>query len=262
MCHHEHVLPKLQEEIDRICSETPPMFADMKRLPCLRACIREVLRWPPPVSTGIPHQSAQDEIYNVCLISKGSLMHPFERGMSRKAQNCPMPDVYNPERWVDPSFPTYQEPLSKYPAICQYSQYGCSRRTWQGQGVAEADLLCGIDAMAWVLKVTKAMDAETGIEIQVPETSHTELLIAKPKPFVFSMRPQNEKRRQRIRESFDEENRKSAFHTARQCWHSRNLALGWDKGQYEEMSKRKKPLGALGLWLMGGPMSMGLLVQA
>lgn len=229
MCQYPHVLPKLQHEIDRVCGETPPVFADMERLPYLRACIRETLRWRPPVPTGIPHESTEDDVYNGYLIPQGTVIHPFEWGMSRNASKYPLPDAYNPDRWMDPSFPTYQEPLSRYPTICQYSQFGYGRRTCQGQEVTEADLFCGIGAMAWGFDISKAVDPATGLEIPVPEMKYTELLIAKPKPFVFSMMPRSEKRRLRIRVLFEEENSRSAFEASRCYWDDKKPALGWGK---------------------------------
>ena len=227
ICHYPRVLPKLQEEIDRVCGDSPPTFADMERLPYLRACIREALRWRPPVPTGIPHQLTQDDVYNGYHIPAGSVMHPFEWGMSRNPKKYPIPDAYNPDRWVDPSYPTYQEPLSKYPTICGYSQFGYGRRTCQGQEVTEADLFCGIGAMAWGFDIRKATNPQTGLEIQVPEMTYTDLLIAKPKPFVFSMQPRSEKRRERIRELFEEENCKGMFRKARKYWDDANPQLGW-----------------------------------
>ena len=227
ICHYPRVLLELQEEIDRVCGETPPAFADMDKMPYLRACIREALRWRPPVPTGIPHELIQDDFYNGYHIPAKSVMHPFEWGMSRNANKYPMPDVFNPDRWVDPNFPTYQEPLSKYPTICQYSQFGYGRRTCQGQEVTEADLFCGVGAMAWGFNISKAINPSTGLEIPVPEMTYTELLIAKPKPFIFSIQPRSEKRRERIRELYEKESTQGAFRPSRKYWDERNPALGW-----------------------------------
>jgi cytochrome P450 len=52
MCHYPQFLPMLQEELDRVCPGRLPTNADKPNLPFLRACIREVMRWRPPVPTG------------------------------------------------------------------------------------------------------------------------------------------------------------------------------------------------------------------
>jgi cytochrome P450 len=47
-------LVKLQEEVDRVCGDRLPAMTDMENLPVLRAVVKEVLRWRPPVPTGMP----------------------------------------------------------------------------------------------------------------------------------------------------------------------------------------------------------------
>jgi cytochrome P450 len=52
MCHHPQYLPILQDELDTVCPNRLPTFADRDNLPVLRAFIRETLRWRPPVPSG------------------------------------------------------------------------------------------------------------------------------------------------------------------------------------------------------------------
>jgi cytochrome P450 len=78
MLHYPQYMPILQEEIDRVCGDRPPIASDRPNLPFLRAVIRECLRWRPPVPTGIPHELTQDDTYNGYFIPKGSVMHPLE----------------------------------------------------------------------------------------------------------------------------------------------------------------------------------------
>lgn len=89
-------LTKTQEEIDRECGDRLPTMADMENLPVLRAVVKEVLRWRPPVPTGllqdstisgydfsnsfagIPHSSTKDYVYQGYFIPAGSTIHAFE----------------------------------------------------------------------------------------------------------------------------------------------------------------------------------------
>ena len=68
----------------------------------------------------------------------------------------PDPEAFNPLRWVDPSYPTYQEPLTQFPTIINCSQFGYGRRLCQGQTVADEDLLIGIGSIAWMFDISKA----------------------------------------------------------------------------------------------------------
>jgi len=81
-------------------------------------------------------------------------MHPLEWSIGRDPEVFPEPDTFNPRRWLESKYPTYQEPLSKYPTITNYSQFGYGRRVCTGQGVAEADLFVGIGSMAWMFKMS------------------------------------------------------------------------------------------------------------
>jgi hypothetical protein len=67
----------------------------------------------------------------------------------------PDPEAFNPLRWVEPGWPTYQEPLTQFPTIINCSQFGYGRRLCQGQTVADEDLLIGIGSIAWMFNIAK-----------------------------------------------------------------------------------------------------------
>ena len=52
MCHYPQYLPMLQEELDRVCGDRLPTNDDKPNLPFLRAVVKEIIRWRPPVPTG------------------------------------------------------------------------------------------------------------------------------------------------------------------------------------------------------------------
>ena len=165
MCHYPQYQPILHEEIDRVLGERMPTFSDMPDMPVLRAFIRETLRWRPPVPSGIPHESVKDDVYEGYFIPAGSVMHPTEWSIGRDPEVFTDPDAWNPLRWLDSTFPTYQEPLSKYPSITGYSQFGYGRRICTGQGVTEADLFVGLGSVAWLFSMgTDCEDA--GVEVE------------------------------------------------------------------------------------------------
>ncbi|KAJ4293069.1 hypothetical protein N0V90_008351 [Kalmusia sp. IMI 367209] len=155
MCFYPQYLGILQEELDRVCGSRLPIAEDRPNLPFLRAVIRECLRWRPPVPTGIPHELTQDDEYNGYFIPKGSVIHPLEWAISRDPAMFPDPETFNPSRWVEPGWPTYQEPLTQFPTIINCSQFGYGRRLCQGQTVADEDLLIGIGSIAWMFDISK-----------------------------------------------------------------------------------------------------------
>ena len=52
MCHYPQWQARLQREIDGALGGRCPEWADREKLPLLRAVVKEVLRWRPPVPTG------------------------------------------------------------------------------------------------------------------------------------------------------------------------------------------------------------------
>ena len=52
MCHYPDWQRRLQKEIDQSCAGKCPQWEDREKLPLLRAVVKEVMRWRPPVPTG------------------------------------------------------------------------------------------------------------------------------------------------------------------------------------------------------------------
>jgi hypothetical protein len=77
------------------------------------------------------------------------------RAISRDPATFPDPEAFNPLRWVEPGYPTYQEPLTHFPTIINSTQFGYGRRVCQGQTVADEDLLIGIGSIAWLFNMSR-----------------------------------------------------------------------------------------------------------
>jgi cytochrome P450 len=67
------VQKKAQEEVDRVVgSNRLPTVEDYANLPYIRCCIKETLRWMPPVILGVPHRTTRDDEYNGWKIPEGT----------------------------------------------------------------------------------------------------------------------------------------------------------------------------------------------
>jgi Cytochrome P450 len=127
------------------------------------------------------------------------------RGITRDPRNYPDPDNFRPERWLAPNFPTYREPLTEYPNLKGYSQFGFGRRTCQGIDIVEQELFLVMGGLAWAFDIRKKK-SKFGYEVPVPMDKYTSLLIAKPQKFVFEMKPTSESRVQIIEKEWKEIN--------------------------------------------------------
>jgi hypothetical protein len=235
----------------------------------------------------------------------------YSRAIARDPTLFPDPEAFNPLRWVEPSYPTYKEPLTEYPTIINITQFGYGRRVCQGQTVADEDLLIGIGSIAWLFTIGRnSEDAEippaepavvadpekveslsiginekasvsneelnTGIEPKSPTMEDvilskfdypgsyptlvqesekkavekpkvekkddtpkidptldfTTLLIAKPLPFKFQLKPRNSERATKARDLFNEGVQRGDYKSSREFWgenQGKGKPLGWGK---------------------------------
>lgn len=122
------------------------------------------------------------------------------RGICRDPEKYPDPEAFRPERWLDPSFPSYREPLTEFPNLKNYHQFGYGRRTCQGVEIVDQELFIVMSGMAWAFNIQKKKDA-SGNEVKVPWNKYTSLLIAKPDPFEFDLTVRSEDKRKIIVEN-------------------------------------------------------------
>lgn len=80
------------------------------------------------------------------------------RAIQRDPELYPEPESFRPDRWLEPSFPTYQEPLSTYPTIQNFSSFGFGRRICPGMHVAERSLFIEVATIAWSCNLSVKLD--------------------------------------------------------------------------------------------------------
>ncbi|KAJ3791502.1 cytochrome P450 [Lentinula aff. detonsa] len=72
---YPRVQQKAHEELDQVIGRTQnPMFSGMKnlRLPYIRAVVKEILRWNPPLPVIVPRIALEDDWYENYFIPKGA----------------------------------------------------------------------------------------------------------------------------------------------------------------------------------------------
>lgn len=186
---HPQWYQKLQDEVDRVCgAERLPYLEDVPQLPVCRAVVKEVLRWRPVTAGGLPHMVTKDDIYEGFFIPAETVVHANQWAIHRESALYPDPETYNPQRWLDPDFPTYREPLSEYPNLHNYSSFGFGRRICPGQHIAEKNLYLLSSRIAWACNVSKAKDEQSGKEVDPPLYDYTAGFNAQPNRFPFELK--------------------------------------------------------------------------
>ena len=181
MCHHPEWQVKGAEELDRVCPGRLPTPGDLKDLPVLRAIIRETHRWRPPIPIGAPHASEQDDVYNGYFIPKKSSVLALAWTIERDESVFPDPDSFRPERWLEPTWPTYKEPLTIYPQIKGHHGFGWGNRMCLGQDFVEIVNMIMIGSLLACCSVAKKRDPLTGGEIEIDTMDY--------EPFTIFVRP-------------------------------------------------------------------------
>lgn len=180
---------KAQEEIDAVLGHATrlPNMSDRDRLPYVRNLILEVLRWYPVTPTGgSPHVCFKDDTYKGYHISKGTTIIGNLWAMSRDESVYKDPDVFNPDRFMDPSVP----PLPGF---------GWGRRKCPGVHFAEASLFIKIASLLATFTFSKKLDVK-GEEITPEIEGAANALVLQLKPFEFELKPRSEKHYQLILE--------------------------------------------------------------
>ena len=191
---HPAWFEKLQQEVDTVCGEERlPCLADVPKLPTVRAAVKEVLRWRPVTAGGLPHMCTKDNVYEGFFIPAGTVMHANQWAIHREEALYPDPETYNPQRWLEPSFPTYREPLDVYPNLHNYSNFGFGRRICPGQNIAERNLYLLASRIAWACDLKKAKGKD-GMEIDPPLYEYTSGFNAQPEFFEFDLNVRSQAR--------------------------------------------------------------------
>ncbi|KAG9189986.1 hypothetical protein G6011_08074 [Alternaria panax] len=96
-------------------------------------------------NTGVAHEVEKDDYWNGYLIPKGTRILPLDFAILKDKKKYPKGEEFHPERWLEPGWPTFKEPLTKHPTVVGMSSFGWGRRTCLGQQITQDELLvaCG-----------------------------------------------------------------------------------------------------------------------
>jgi cytochrome P450 len=155
----------LQKQVDSVVDRGRiPDFQDIPKLPRVRAVAKEVLRWRPVTAGGFPHMLVKDDVYELpngtsVFLEAGTCVHPVQWAIHREETLYPDPESFRPERWLESRWPTYKEPLTKFPNLQNFSAFGFGRRICPGLATAEQSLYILISRIAWSSEISFKKDA-------------------------------------------------------------------------------------------------------
>ncbi|KAA8627839.1 hypothetical protein SMACR_07502 [Sordaria macrospora] len=197
MALHPEWQRKAQAEIDEVCGDRMPTIKDFEKLPTLRACLKETVRWRSGVPLGVPHQAERDDEYMGVKIKKGTIVLACEWSINRNPQKYPDPETYNPARYLDPSYPTFQAPLTRYPNFREGSSmhsFGWGRRTCLGQNIVDDEMFVFGAALLWAFDVAPKICPVTGKQVPIDSQKTNSHVILEPVGFQLGFKVREGKR--------------------------------------------------------------------
>lgn len=125
--------------------------------------------------------------------------HAPHRAINRVESKYPDPETFNPARWLEASYPTYQEPLSKYPNFrdSKYGMhsFGYGRRKCLGMDIVDIELFVTGASVLWAFDMTQAVDSVTGEKIPIDSYATNSHVILEPSPFEMRFSVRGEEKR-------------------------------------------------------------------
>lgn len=109
----------------------------------------------------------------------------------------PDPENYRPDRWLDPSFPTYQEPLTRYPNFRDGQSmhtFGWGRRTCLGQNLVDDETIVFAASVLWAFNLAPKTCPATGKPVPIDTQATNSHVILEPDRYQLSIEPRDEKK--------------------------------------------------------------------
>ncbi|KZT58525.1 cytochrome P450 [Calocera cornea HHB12733] len=149
---YPEVQAKAHDELDKVVGrDRPPTMEDRDALPYCNAIVKEVLRWQPVTTVGLPHAMMNDEIFNGYLLPKGTNVLPNIWAMTRDEEIFPSPNEFLPERYLNEKGEMLEDaPGRNIPLL-----FGFGRRICPGWQLAEANLFASFAALLWCSVIAK-----------------------------------------------------------------------------------------------------------
>lgn len=132
----------------------------------------------------------------VCLFLYSLSLQPLivSRALNRVPEQYPDPENFRPERWLERGWPTYMEPLSRYPNLREgkgMHTFGWGRRMCLGQSIADHELFIVGASVVWGFSVSAKKCPLTGEEIVFDDQATNSSVILEPTIFPMNLKPRS-----------------------------------------------------------------------
>ncbi|KAH7381142.1 cytochrome P450 [Phaeosphaeria sp. MPI-PUGE-AT-0046c] len=198
---YPHIQAKGQAELDAVIGpHRMPTLDDMNRLPYVRACVKETLRWHPAAILGaFPHSASADDVYKGHRIPAGSIIMLNVWAIHRDPARYPAPAIFDPERFIGDDSSSMESANHSDVAQRDHFGFGAGRRICPGMNVADRSMLLGVARIFWAFDVRPKKGGSMPVQ-----DDFVEGFVAIPKTYDVDVKPRSDAREKIVRREWEE----------------------------------------------------------
>ena len=199
-----HVQDEAQEELMRVVGpDRQPTFEDMRDLPYVRACVKEMLRMNPILAPGIRHYAEEDVVYKGHVIPKGTVLLANTAFLHYDPQRFDNPFEFNPARYKAHNLYSSEYAAMSDPYKRDHFTFSTGRRTCPGARLAENSLYIAVAGILWAFEIRPPMVDGVEGEMDTGENAYPDAGFTIPKPFAARFVPRSEERLKLVKEQWE-----------------------------------------------------------
>lgn len=199
---------KAQAEIDRVIGASRlPTMDDIDKLPYIRCCMKETLRWMPTTIMGaVPHAVTQDDEYLGYLIPKNAGVLHNVWGIHTDPSRHPTPRLFNPDRYQGDDQSLGDSAANPDVSKRDVFTFGAGRRICPGIHVAERSLFLGMSRVLWAFDIAPKLDG-AGKPIVPDPDRLTQGFVCMPEPYQADITPRSKEKADMVVREWEEAKR-------------------------------------------------------
>lgn len=201
---NQRVQNEAQEELLRVVgSNRLPTFADMRNLPYVRACVKEMLRMNPILAPDFRHYADEDVVYKSLVIPKGTVLLANTAFLHYDPQRFENPFEFMPECYLDHTLYSAEYAAMSDSYKRDHFTFSTGRRTCPGARLAEQGLNIALAGIMWTFEIRPPFVNGVEAETDLSDNAYPDAEFTIPKPFAARFLPSGEERLRVVKEQWE-----------------------------------------------------------
>lgn len=173
------------DEIMRVVGPTRiPAFEDLKDMPYVRACVKEMLRMNPILAPGIRSYTSSDITYKGHVIPKGTVLLANTAFLHFDPSRFQDPFAFNPRRYINHKLYSSEYAAMSDPYARDHFTFSTGRRVCPGARLAENSLGIALAGILWAFDICPPVIDGNEVPVQLGKAAYPDTGFTIPKPFM------------------------------------------------------------------------------